>query len=427
VTLSTADQALIDDFAKQWKAAQASGNTKGMEDAHNAAEAVRAQNGYSGGADGSQFIPIEKTLPSAGLYTPTPTPLPYEPGSSNGLTTLPYYPTDKPQVVQYASAPADAQNAGTTPTSHYMPQGIYNDAGMSADDKAKIESLQYQWKLATEAGDIVTAGKLHEDAEAIRAKYGYSGGGDGSQYTPLDLSGQPTDPAIATPPPNNPGGYYTPPVIPSATSGEQYIKDYYAALQESIEQAYKTAYDANMNTLDAAAAKIPAQYQAARNQTAAQSEIQRANFNEYASATGLNSGAGGQAVLAMGNQLQSNLSGISAAEADALSNLELQRTQLATQYQNDIAQAIKDGKMEEANALYGEYVRIDNSIVDRAVAQASLNASAYDMNNSQYNTNRDYTLQAAYYTGDFSRMAAYGWPPSLIAAARQQWLENKNR
>jgi hypothetical protein len=129
-------------------------------------------------------------------------------------------------------------------------------------------------------------------------------------------------------------------------------------------------------------------------------------------------------MLAMGNQLQGDLSGLGMAEADALSDLELQRTQIATQYQNDIAQAIADGKLEEASALYGEFVRIDSALRDTALQQAYLNADAFGINNDIYNTNKAEAASIAAYTGDYSGMAAYGWPPELIAAMEQQWLKD---
>ncbi len=420
VSLSSADQTLIEQYKKQWQAAQAAGNSKGMEDAHNAVEDIRAAYGYSGGADGSQYIPLEKGLPSPEFTPPVqPVPLPNYPSDKPvqpvPLPNYPTYPEQWPSIADKKLYPAEP------PTSGYVPQGTYNDAGLSEADKARIESLQYQWQRAMEVGDIETAQKLHEYAEAIRAENGYSGGEDGSQYIPLDLTGQTTP---GQTPAYTPGGYYEPPTLPSANSAEQYIKDLYAARQEAILQAYKTAYDANVNTLDAAAGKIPAQYQAARNQAAAQSEIQKANFNEYAAASGLNTGAGGQAMLAMGNQLQGDLSGLGMAEADAMADLELQRTQIATQYQNDIAQAIADGKLEEAGVLYGEFVRIDSALRDTALQQAYLNADAFGMNNDIYNANKAEALQAANSAGDFSGMAAYDWSPELIAAMEQQWLKD---
>ncbi|NLT12873.1 MAG: hypothetical protein GXY05_00875 [Clostridiales bacterium] len=150
--------------------------------------------------------------------------------------------------------------------------------------------------------------------------------------------------------------------LPSAGSAQQYIKEMYAARREAALQAFKSAYDDGMNALTATAAGLPKKYQAARNQAAAQSEIQRANFNEYAAAKGLGSGAGGQAMLAIGNQLQSDLSAIGSAEADALAGLELQRAQLSARYRNDIAKAIADGNLAEAAALYDDFIRAANSI-----------------------------------------------------------------
>jgi hypothetical protein len=194
-------------------------------------------------------------------------------------------------------------------------------------------------------------------------------GNDGTLYQMTENGGVAVGAAGRTPA----GGTTT----PSAASAEQYIRELYAARREATLRAYKTAYDASMSELAAAAEKLPAQYQRARNQAAASSEIQRANFNEYAAANGLSSGAGGQAVLAMGGQLQSSLSGIGAAEADALSDLELQRTRLAAQYQNDIARAIADGQLQEASALYNDYVRVDDALVRTAGNQAGRRSASY--------------------------------------------------
>lgn len=48
----------IADYQAAWKQAQAAGDTAGMAEAHAGAEALRKQQGYSGGADGSQKIPM---------------------------------------------------------------------------------------------------------------------------------------------------------------------------------------------------------------------------------------------------------------------------------------------------------------------------------------------------------------------------------
>jgi hypothetical protein len=181
-------------------------------------------------------------------------------------------------------------------------------------------------------------------------------GDDGTLYWMTEKGGV----VAGSPPPDEkePEPVSTPPY---AESARQYIKDIYDARREAALQAFKSAYDAGMNELNAAAAGLPKKYRAAREQAAAQSEIQRANFNEYAAAKGLSSGTGGQAVLAMENQLQNDLSAIGRAEADALADLELQRAQMTARYKNDIARAVADGKLAEASALYDDFIRAAGS------------------------------------------------------------------
>lgn len=55
---------------------------------------------------------------------------------------------------------------------------VYQKAG-------SIEEAQDLWHRATAAGDTELAQQYHKDAEAMRAKEGYSGGADGSQHIPL--------------------------------------------------------------------------------------------------------------------------------------------------------------------------------------------------------------------------------------------------
>lgn len=55
-----------------------------------------------------------------------------------------------------------------------------NNAAVSADDQKKIDAFGEQWQAAQAAGDKAGMGAAHKGAEEIRARYGYSGGGDGS-------------------------------------------------------------------------------------------------------------------------------------------------------------------------------------------------------------------------------------------------------
>lgn len=68
--LSAADKARVEALQQQWSAAQARGDRDTMDKVHNWAEEIRSGYGYSGGADGSQYLPSqlpEDTLPKVGL------------------------------------------------------------------------------------------------------------------------------------------------------------------------------------------------------------------------------------------------------------------------------------------------------------------------------------------------------------------------
>lgn len=175
--------------------------------------------------------------------------------------------------------------------------------------------------------------------------------------------------------------------LPSASSQEDYLNDLYDAQQKAALAALEAAYNQNVLDLDAAAAKIPGLYQTARNQTAGDAAIARQNWNEYAAATGLNSGAAGQAQLAMSNQLQSGLSSLSQAEADALAEVESERAKIKRAYQDSVAQAIAQGDLARAEALYQEAVRVDESVVATALqnVQLAMEQAAYQYGIAQDN------------------------------------------
>ena len=61
--MSAADSKTLEMYGEIWKQANAAGDKGLMESAHQAAEALRAGYGYSGGADGSQYIQLNQGLP----------------------------------------------------------------------------------------------------------------------------------------------------------------------------------------------------------------------------------------------------------------------------------------------------------------------------------------------------------------------------
>ena len=74
VGMSDLDKAALDAAGQSWNKANAAGDQAGMDAAHRQAEAIRSQYGYSGGSDGSQYIPFgtskkEFSYSSAPTYT----------------------------------------------------------------------------------------------------------------------------------------------------------------------------------------------------------------------------------------------------------------------------------------------------------------------------------------------------------------------
>lgn len=183
------------------------------------------------------------------------------------------------------------------------------------------------------------------------------------------------------------GGYYT------AKDQSGYINSLYDAAVENAQNALRGAYDEAVLGFDAAEAKIPEQYRAARNQTSADAAVQRANINEQLNALGLNTGASGQVRLAMGVAEQSAMAELNRQQQAAIDEITLQRNQARVQYETAVAQAIADNDIERARALYEEAVRVDNSY--RSNLEDALQRQQYQMNQlSAEATRQQMQLQA---------------------------------
>ncbi len=271
----------------------------------------------------------------------------------------------------------------------------YNDAILNEADRAKVKALGEQWQAAKAAGDTAGMDAAHQGAENIRSQYGYSGGAAGNEY---HQTGENTR-------------------LYAGASQSDYINGVYDARIEAQKQALESAYNQKEAEYAAAEAKIPAQYDAQRNALSAQNEIEKANFNEQAAASGLNVGAGSQARLSQSNAYQQGMTAIGKAQADAASNLQLERTKAKTAYQDAIQQAIKDNDAQRAQALYQEAQRIDDNLVSNALNQANLDATR---SNTEYAKQLETAQTLAQY-GDFSGYLALGYSQDQVDAMRKVW------
>ena len=299
--------------------------------------------------------------------------------------------------------------AGSAASGPYVPQGTYNDQGLSASDQAKIQALKDQWEAANAAGDAAGKQTAHDAAQAIRSGYGYSGGGDGSMYLPVEMP-KDTVPKVG---------------LPSYTPQVDQTNAMYDAAKEAAIASLKDAYEQSKLDIEHTIAGIPQTYQAQRNAVATQSERDRLRFNEYANASGLNSGTGGQAMLAFSTQLQNDLGSLRTAEANAISEAQLQLTKLYTSYQNSIAEAVANNEYERAAALLAEYKAAAQSVVDTAQNQAALDMDVADFNRTTNQNDYNKLLERAEALaqfGDFSGYLALGFSQDQVNNMRKTWL-----
>lgn len=271
----------------------------------------------------------------------------------------------------------------------------YNDAILNEADRAKVKALGEQWQAAKAAGDTAGMDAAHQGAENIRSQYGYSGGAAGNEY---HQTGENTR-------------------LYAGASQNDYINGVYDAQLEAQKQALESAYNQKEAEYSAAEAKIPAQYDAQRNALSAQNEIEKANFNEQAAASGLNAGAGSQARLSQSNAYQQGMTALGKAQADAAANLQLERTKAKTAYQDAIQKAIKDNDARRAQALYEEAQRIDDNLVSNALNQANLDATRSSTNYAKMME----TAQTLAQYGDFSGYLALGYSQDQVDAMRKVW------
>lgn len=211
---------------------------------------------------------------------------------------------------------------------------------MAAYDK----NLDYSDLIAAEAAKGANADRaLLAELEAARnAKIA----GEGLDYAQTNVYTQ----EFSSPP-----HYYT------AEDHSDYINEIYAAAERQALAALEGAYTEQLAAFDSEAAALPGTYREAKNRAAADAAVTLQSMNERFTASGLNSGAQGQAALALGIAAQGSMAALDAEEARSLAELESRRAQVKAQYQNAVAQAIAQNEIERANALYQEAVRVDNS------------------------------------------------------------------
>lgn len=221
------------------------------------------------------------------------------------------------------------------------------------------ELAYYRYLMGTDTSPIAQAnGKVQSFGDYLAENGGVQAGTTGYGI-PAYGQQRVTDINAGNVPVQNPGTAQTGMSF-DIGDGSDYLKELYAKKVAAELAALKSAYEQNTATLDASRAQIAPVYDIARNSAANQNALSRGAFQEMAVANGLNTGTTGQAALAQDVVLQQNLSQIDREQAEKTAAIDLQRSQLDTEYRNAIAKAEATGDAELANALYEEYVRQQN-------------------------------------------------------------------
>ena len=151
---------------------------------------------------------------------------------------------------------------------------------------------------------------------------------------------------------------------------EAYINDIYDRQKESTLRTLKSAYDSNVASIDTARKALDTNAYEAKREAAGDAAITRQRLNEAFAANGLNTGAVGQANLALLNQKAANLNKIDLAKQQAQQEYDAQKAALMQAYQAEVKSAIQQNDAQRAQALYAAWKEQQAQANALAAAQA---------------------------------------------------------
>ena len=152
---------------------------------------------------------------------------------------------------------------------------------------------------------------------------------------------------------------------------EAYINDIYNRQKESTLRTLKSAYDSNVASIDTAKKALDTNSYEAKREAAGDAAITRQRLNEAFAANGLNTGAVGQANLALLNQKAANLNKIDLARQQAQQEYDAQKAALMQTYQAEVKSAIQQNDAQRAQALYAAWKEQQAKIYAEEQAKAS--------------------------------------------------------
>lgn len=227
----------------------------------------------------------------------------------------------------------------------YTPSGTHNDATIrnnDANQSAQLDVLKRKYDEAKAIGDTAGMKKAHEEAEALRKSWGYSGGADGSDY-------------IAS------GG------ISGANLGTLMSNQYNQGFQDyekKMNDAAHAQQSALQASVDSAVANLNAQkYTIGKNTEANNAAAEKAYMTAINPNGSMAENLAAQGLLTTGNTESSQISAGNTYQ-NALNSNATTATEALAEIERAITQARLNGDIQKANALADLYKEVAGKQLD---------------------------------------------------------------
>ncbi len=163
-----------------------------------------------------------------------------------------------------------------------------------------------------------------------------------------------------------------------STSYQQLLQEAYDQKRSGKKKQLQAAYDRELAEITGLEQAADRQARESATRRSTQARQDKAAWNEIQTAQGLTSGAQGQALLTMDNQLRGDLTAISQAGNAEAAELAARRQALARDLAAQLEQVQAESDYEEAMALYQLSREQDNQQAQTQKAMAALLAQAGD-------------------------------------------------
>lgn len=227
----------------------------------------------------------------------------------------------------------------------YTPSGTHNDATIrnnDANQSAQLDVLKRKYDEAKAIGDTAGMKKAHEEAEALRKSWGYSGGADGSDY-------------LAS------GG------ISGANLGTLMSNQYNQGFQDyekKMNDAAQAQQSALQASVDSAVANLNAQkYTIGKNTEANNAAAEKAYMTAINPNGSMAENLAAQGLLTTGNTESSEISAGNTYQ-NALNSNATTATEALAEIERAITQARLNGDIQKANALADLYKEVAGKQLD---------------------------------------------------------------